>query len=202
VILVDDGSTDGTAEELQSLAAEGREDVTVCFHQANRGKGAALRTGFDAAVGTWVLVQDADLEYSPADYPALLAPLIADEADAVYGCRFVKGGARGSLANYLANRFLTRLANLVMGVRLRDMETCYKAFRRELLDGVELREERFGIEPELTATFARRRARFVETPISYAPRTHAEGKKIGFFDGLSAIRCIFRYGIFARWRRI
>ncbi len=196
VILVDDGSTDGTTGELDALAQSHPLNVRVCFHEVNRGKGAALRTGFAAACGRWVLVQDADLEYTPDDYPALLSPLVADEADAVYGCRFVKGGRKGSLANYMANRFLTKLSNLTLGLRLRDMETCYKVFRRELLDGVELREERFGIEPELTAVFVRKRARIVEIPISYAPRTHAEGKKIGFLDGLSAIRCILRYGLF------
>ncbi len=200
VILVDDASTDGTTEELRSLAAKERQGVKVCFHPVNRGKGAALRTGFDAARGQWVLIQDADLEYSPDDYPALLGPLIRDEADVVYGSRFACGRRGGALANYCANRFLTGLSNLTTGLRLTDMETCYKVFRRELLSGIELREERFGIEPELTAKFARRRARFVEVPISYAPRTQEEGKKIGFGDGVSAIRCIVQYGIMDRIR--
>ena len=193
VILVDDCSTDGTREQLQAFAA-GRPDATARFHEVNRGKGAALRTGFAAATGDFVVVQDADLEYDPNDFPALLEPLLAGRADVVYGSRFLnRPREKGYLRNYLANRFLTWLSNLTTGLKLTDMETCYKMFRREVLAGIGLEQDRFGFEPEITAKLAAAGARVVEVPISYAPRSSEEGKKIGLSDGLEAIGCIFKY---------
>ena len=193
VILVDDCSTDGTREQLEAFAAE-RPDVVVRFHQVNCGKGAALRTGFTAATGDFVVVQDADLEYDPNDFPALLEPLLAGRADVVYGSRFLnRPPDKGYLRNYLANRLLTWLSNLTTGLKLTDMETCYKMFRREVLGGIRLEQDRFGFEPEITAKLAGAGVRVVEVPISYAPRTSEEGKKVGLSDGLEAIGCIFRY---------
>ena len=193
IILVDDCSTDGTRAQLQAFAAE-RADAVVKFHEVNRGKGAALRTGFQAATGDFVVIQDADLEYDPGDYPALLEPLLAGRADVVYGSRFLnKPREKGYLRNYLANRFLTGLSNLMTGLKLTDMETCYKMFKREVLQSLELEQDRFGFETEITARLAAAGATVIEIPISYAPRTSEEGKKIGFSDGLNAIGCIFKY---------
>lgn len=205
VILVDDGSTDGTGEQLREFADacgdQGRlpDAGEVChkviFHDRNCGKGAALRTGFASADGDVVVVQDADLEYDPNDYPRLLAPLLADEVDVVYGTRFPPGsGRKGYLGNYLANKLLTWLSNLTTGLGVSDMETCYKMFRREVLLQLNLEQDRFGFEPEVTAGIARLDIRIGEIPISYHGRSHREGKKIGWKDGLQAIRCIFRYG--------
>jgi len=199
IILVDDGSSDGTRDQLRAFSDQAPQTTElhyqVLFHEQNQGKGAALRTGFTAATGDFVIIQDADLEYDPNDYPALLEPLIAGEADVVYGSRFSeKGGARGRLANYLANRSLTGLTNMVTGLGLTDMETCYKVFRRPVIQSVSLCEDRFGFEPEITCKLARRGVQIHERPISYDPRSHDAGKKIGWSDGLHAIRCIFRYG--------
>jgi glycosyltransferase involved in cell wall biosynthesis len=171
----------------------------VLFHDRNRGKGAALRTGFAAAEGDFIIVQDADLEYDPAEYPRLLQPLLAGQADVVYGNRFGKGRAKGYPGNYLANRFLTCLSNLTTGLRLTDMETCYKVFRREVLQSVRLEQDRFGFEPEITAKLAASGVRVMEVPISYNARTHQEGKKIGWKDGLKATWCILKYGLPARF---
>jgi len=206
IILVDDGSSDGTAEQLRAFAAEvdagggvGRIDYRVIHHEVNRGKGAALRTGFAAATGDFVVVQDADLEYDPADYPRLLEPLLAGRVRVVYGSRFLDGRPRGTLKNYLANRLLTWLSNRMTGYKLTDMETCYKMFRREVIQSLELHQDRFGFEPEVTARLAAAGEPIVEVPIAYAPRTDAEGKKIGFADGLEAIGCILKYR--TRFRR-
>lgn len=191
IIVVDDCSTDGTREIL-------KRDVRplvdkILYHRVNRGKGAALRTGFQKATGDIVIVQDADLEYDPADYPAVIAPIIRGEAAVVYGSRFRNQEAKGYLANILANRFLTFLSNLFTHQHLTDMETCYKAFRREVIQSVRICEERFGFEPEITAKISDLHIRIHEVSISYAPRTNEEGKKIGLKDGLRAIYCIFKY---------
>jgi glycosyltransferase involved in cell wall biosynthesis len=193
LVLAEDCSTDGTREQVRDFA-ERRPEVKALFHEANAGKGAALRTGFSAATGDFVVVQDADLEYDPADWPALLEPLLAGEADVVYGSRFLhRPKEKGRLANYLANRFLTFLSNRATGLKLTDMETCYKMFRREPLQSLDLEQDRFGFEPEVTAKVAAAGARIVERPIRYAPRTSEEGKKIGFKDGVEAIQCIWKY---------
>ena len=194
VILVDDCSTDGTRELLRTL--EGQDKVTVLFHARNQGKGAALRTGFAAATCDIVLIQDADLEYDPADYPQLLAPIFAGRADAVFGSRFLGGTHRVLYFwHYLANRFLTLLSNLFTGINLSDMEVCYKVVRRDLLSRITFESERFGIEPEITAKLARMRARIYEVPVAYHGRTYEEGKKIGWRDGVAAIYWILRFGL-------
>lgn len=194
ILLVDDCSTDGTREILKGLEGDG---VRVFYQERNGGKGAALRVGFEHAVGDVIIVQDADLEYDPADYPALVAPIVENRADVVYGSRFLgKHENRFRTANYVANRVLTFLSNLLTGLRLTDMETCYKVFRREALAGVRLRSNRFGFEPELTAKLAKRKSprwRFTEVPVRYSGRSADEGKKIGTRDGINAIYCIFRY---------
>ncbi len=205
IIIVDDGSNDGTRQQLQDfLEARGRTPgsapaadnckLTVMFHPHNMGKGAALRTGLAAATGDLVIVQDADLEYDPSDYARVLGPLISGQAQVVYGARFARGRPPGAAAClYLANRFLTTLSNLTTGLGLSDMETCYKAFRREVLSQVRIEQERFGFEPEITAKISALGLRITEVPISYTGRTKKDGKKIGFKDGLNAIRCIWRY---------
>ena len=202
IILIDDASTDGTREALAEWdQTRSVRNARVLFHEVNRGKGAAVRTGFAAATGEYVIVQDADLEYDPVDYPRLLEPLLAGEADVVLGSRFAAGtNPQGQRANYAANRFLTWLSNCTTGLKLTDMETCYKVLRRDVLVEIlpQLRQNRFGFEPEIVARLARRKVRIVERPISYNPRSRAEGKKIGLRDGLNAVACILHYGLFAR----
>jgi len=205
IVLVDDASTDGTREQLAEFTRlhAGGEAATnvggaaaykVLFHETNRGKGAAVRTGFSAATGDVVIVQDADLEYDPRDYAQLLEPIVSGRADVVYGSRLREGRPAGmSRQSYLANRFLTWLSNLSTRLDVSDMETCYKVVRTEMLRRIELCEDRFGFEPELTAKLAAAGARVQEVPIRYAGRGRAEGKKIGFADGLRAIWCILRY---------
>jgi glycosyltransferase involved in cell wall biosynthesis len=194
MIVVDDGSRDGTRELLRAIAARGEWPLRLIEQPVNQGKGAAIRAGFAAAAGDIVLIQDADLEYDPADYPALLAPILEDEADVVFGSRFLGGPHRVLFFwHSLGNRFLTMLSNMLTDVNLSDMETCYKVFRREVLDGMKLESNRFGIEPELTAKVVKKGARIYEVPISYRGRTYAEGKKIGWKDGFSAIWAIFKY---------
>ena len=194
VILVDDGSTDGTREQLAGYhpSLPAGDSVMVLYHPVNRGKGAALHTGFAAASGDLLLVQDADLEYDPGDYPALLAPLLAGEADVVYGCRFRHGRRTGMAANYLANRVLTTLFNLLHGRTLNDLETCYKVFRRPIIQAATLRQNRFGFEPEVTAVVVDAGIRIREVPISYRPRGHEAGKKITWKDGFAALACILQ----------
>ncbi len=194
LLLVDDGSTDGSWEGLQQLATDPR--VRLMRHEKNRGKGAALRTGIAQCRSEVVLIQDADLEYDPADYEALLAPILAGRAEVVFGSRFAGSGAHRVLYfwHYAGNRFLTLLSNIFTNLNLSDMETCYKAFRREVLQQIRIEEDRFGFEPEITAKVARLGVRIYEVSISYHGRTYAEGKKIGWRDGLSAVRCILRYG--------
>ncbi len=194
IIVIDDCSTDGTREVLQKL--EGMEDVTLILKEENAGKGAALRTGFKNVSGDIVIVQDADLEYDPRDIPQLLKPILDGEADIVYGSRFINPDMMGlSFIHRLGNRLLTMASNIFSGLRLTDMETCYKAITKEALECVELAQDRFGVEPEITAKLARRGFRFVEVPISYEARTYAEGKKIGIKDLAQAIYCIGRYGV-------
>lgn len=194
IILVDDGSTDGSRDLLQRLAAEQPECVVV-LHEVNQGKGAALHTGFAKASGDIVLIQDADLEYDPRDYPALLRPLLEGRADVVYGSRFLGGGPHRVVYywHYLGNRFLTTCSNMMTNINLTDMEVCYKVFKRELIQGLTLREQRFGFEVEVTAKLARSGAVMYEVPISYYGRSYAEGKKITWKDGLRALWCILKY---------
>ena len=195
ILVVDDGSTDGTRDKLRSL--DGEDGVRVIYHERNQGKGAALRTGFRAATGDVVIVQDADLEYDPREYPKLLAPIRAGKADVVYGSRFVGGESHRVLYfwHYAANKLLTLFSNMFTNLNLTDMETCYKAFRREVIQRIDLREERFGFEPEVTAKVARMGCRIFEVGISYSGRTYAEGKKIGWRDGVRALWCVVRYNV-------
>jgi glycosyltransferase involved in cell wall biosynthesis len=197
IIVVDDGSTDGTRERLASL--EGAGDIQVVYHPRNQGKGAALRTGFMQATGDIVLIQDADLEYDPTQYPLLIQPIIEGVADVVYGSRFAAGGPHRVLYFWhsIANRVLTTISNAVTDLNLTDMETCYKVFRRDVIRQIAptLKENGFGIEVELTAKVARRRCRIFEIGITYFGRTYKEGKKIGFRDALHALWCIVRYTV-------
>jgi len=192
VIVVDDGSKDRSREILATL-----DDprVTVVLHRANQGKGAALRTGFAHATADFVVVQDADLEYDPGEYGVLLEPLLDDRADVVFGSRFLSGRPHRVLYFWhsMGNRFLTLLSNMFTDLNLTDMETCYKCFRREVIQQIRIEEDRFGFEPEITAKLARGRHRIFEVGISYSGRTYAEGKKIGWRDGVRAVYCILRY---------
>jgi glycosyltransferase involved in cell wall biosynthesis len=195
VIVIDDGSTDGTRDLLPRLEREGLIDQLV-FHERNAGKGAALITGFTRATGDVVVVQDADLEYDPAEFPLLLEPILAGKADAVYGSRFLGGPHRVLLFwHSVGNRVLTLLSNMFTDLNLTDMETCYKMVRRELLQSLPLTARRFGIEPELTARLAQAEARIYEIQISYNGRSYAEGKKIGWKDGVSALWSILKYNL-------
>ncbi|MFN9367953.1 MAG: glycosyltransferase family 2 protein [Planctomycetia bacterium] len=196
IVLVDDCSTDGTREWLAAYA-RGRGDVVLMRHERNRGKGAALRSGFAAATGDLLIVQDADLEYDPREYADLLEPLLDGRADAVFGTRFL--GHTHRVLYYwhsVGNWLLTMLSNMLSNINLTDMECCYKAFRRESLARITLVEDRFGFEPEVTAKLARLGCRIYEVPVSYSGRTYAEGKKVDWKDGVSALRCILRYNLF------
>ena len=198
IIVVDDGSRDGTREILEEEVLPGIDKII--YLPENRGKGAALRSGFEAASGDVLVVQDADFEYDPRELPLLLKPIIEGRADVVYGSRFIPGKhfSAVSFRQVAANRFLTWMSNLLTGTRLTDMETCYKMFRREVIDAIELEENRFGIEPELTAKIARAGHPIVEVGISYSGRTGRQGKKIGWRDGISAVRALFKYTVFQR----
>jgi glycosyltransferase involved in cell wall biosynthesis len=205
LILVDDCSTDGSTELLRTLEEEGDKDpqnrITVAYHEHNMGKGAALRTGFKKAQGDIVIVQDSDLEYDPAEYLRLLRPIVEGEADVVYGSRFLGDQPHRVLYfwHFVGNKFLTTLSNCFTNLNLTDMETCYKVFRRFVLDEIAptLRQNRFGFEPEVTAKIARRGYRVYEMSISYSGRTYEQGKKIGWRDGLTALWCIVRYRVTA-----
>jgi glycosyltransferase involved in cell wall biosynthesis len=192
IIIVDDHSTDGTRELLGSLPAS--DDLTVLFQPCNMGKGAALRAGFQAVRGDIVVVQDADQEYDPEEYPILIQPILANKADVVYGSRFLSGPHRVLLFwHSVGNKVLTMLSNMMTDLNLTDMETCYKVFRAEVLKKIKLRENRFGFEPEFTAKIARSKCRIYEVPISYSGRDYSEGKKIGWKDGIAAIYFILKY---------
>jgi len=193
LVLVDDCSTDGTHALLREMESAG---IKVVYHDVNQGKGAALRTGFQHTTGDVVVIQDADLEYDPRDIPQLLQPLVEDRADVVYGSRFLGEEQQDpSFLHRLGNRMLTAASNLFTGLRLTDMETCYKAFNGDLIRSLTLRQNRFGFEPEVTAKIARRKQRVCELPISYNARGYEEGKKIGIRDAFNALWCILRYGL-------
>ena len=195
IILVDDGSTDGTRDVLRQKIEP--KVARVIFHERNQGKGAALRTGFAVATGDVVIVQDADLEYDPSEYPKLIDPIVSGRADVVFGSRFVGGEPHRVLYfwHYVVNRFLTTLSNIFTNLNLTDMEVCYKVFRRETLQKIRIEEDRFGFEPEITAKVAKLGCRIYEVGISYAGRTYGEGKKIGWRDGVRAIWCILKYNL-------
>ena len=196
VIVVDDASRDGTWDQLQPLAqADSR--IRLFRHEVNQGKGAAVRTGFGKASAPIVVVQDADLEYDPTDYETLAAPILSGKADVVFGSRFTGSGAHRVLYfwHYVGNKGLTLLSNMATNLNLTDMEAGYKMFRREVVQKIEIEEERFGFEPEIVAKVSRMGLRIFEVAISYYGRTYAEGKKIGWKDGVSALRCIFKYNI-------
>jgi glycosyltransferase involved in cell wall biosynthesis len=195
IVVIDDGSTDGTRDLLTSVAEA--PDATVILHERNQGKGAALRSGFAAASGDIVLVQDADLEYDPGEYPVLLEPILQGKADVVFGSRFIGGGSHRVLYFWhsVGNRLLTLLSNMLTDLNLSDMETCYKVFKRDVLAGITIEENRFGFEPEITAKVARLGRPIYEVGISYHGRTYQEGKKIGWRDGMRAIWCIVKYNL-------
>jgi glycosyltransferase involved in cell wall biosynthesis len=194
IILVDDCSTDGTREIIRQLADA---SIKVIFHDRNMGKGAALRRGFKKVTGDIVIIQDADLEYDPGQYPKLIQPILDGKADVVYGSRFVTGDYRRVLFfwHMVGNNFLTLLSNMLTNLNLTDMETCYKVFRREVLEKITIEEDRFGFEPEITAKISKLDVRIYEIGISYSGRTYKEGKKIGWKDGLRAIYCIIKYNL-------
>ncbi|MCQ2520976.1 MAG: glycosyltransferase family 2 protein [Lachnospiraceae bacterium] len=192
IIVVDDKSTDGTTELIDEKIAP--MVSKVIHHEKNQGKGGALKTGFAAATGDIVIVQDADMEYDPMDYPKVIMPIVKEKARVCYGSRFKKQKAKGYVANRIANKFLTRFSNLFTHQKITDMETCYKAFRRDIIQSIDIEEKRFGFEPEITAKISGKRIKIAEVSISYYPRSVVEGKKIGFKDGLRAIFCILKYG--------
>ncbi|MEY2976237.1 MAG: hypothetical protein RLZZ435_374 [Cyanobacteriota bacterium] len=196
IIIIDDGSTDGTRELLKTTLASQVDQVI--YHPQNKGKGSALRTGFQCATGDIVIVQDADLEYSPQDYPTMIQPILDGKADVVFGSRFVGSNPHRVVYYWhmVGNQFLATLSNMLTNINLTDMETCYKAFRREVIQSLQICENRFGFEPEITAKVAKMNCRIYEVGISYYGRTYAEGKKIGWKDGFQAIFCILKYNLF------
>ncbi len=194
IIVVDDGSTDGTREWLTQIFDE---NITVLFHPVNKGKGAALRTGFERVTGDIVIIQDGDLEYNPGEYHRLIEPILDGRADVVYGSRFTGGPQRVLFFwHYVGNKFLTLLSNMLTNLNLSDMESCYKVFRAHLLEKITIKSNRFGFEPEITAKFARLKCRIYEVPISYSGRNYEEGKKITWRDGVSALFQIIRFRFF------
>ncbi|MGD8660086.1 MAG: glycosyltransferase family 2 protein, partial [Desulfobacterales bacterium] len=196
IIAIDDFSNDGTRERLKKIAAD-KDSVKVIYHSRNRGKGAALRTGFESVTGDIVIIQDADLEYDPNEYPKLLEPISDGRADVVYGSRFIGGPHRVLFFwHYVGNKFLTLISNALTNLNLTDMETCYKVFKSQILKDINLKSNRFGFEPEFTAKVAKKRLRIYEVPISYSGRTYSEGKKITWKDGIVALCLIFWYRFF------
>lgn len=198
IIIVDDCSRDGTREKLRTEIESSGRVHKVLYHEVNQGKGAALRTGIQAATGDLVIIQDADLEYDPNEYERLVEPIRSGKADVVFGSRFAGGDAHRVLYYWhrLGNSFLTLLSNMFTNLDLTDMETCYKIFRREIIQNIQIEENRFGFEPEITAKVAKLDCRIYEVGISYYGRTYAEGKKIGWRDGVRAIYCILKYNLF------
>lgn len=201
IILVNDDSSDASSEIIKNfISSEKNTEIKLIEHTQNQGKGAAIQTGIKTATGDFCIIQDADLEYDPNEYDLLLKPLLDDKADIVYGSRFIGGAARRSMGfwHFCANKFLTFLTNLLCDIYLTDMETCYKAFRTDLIKALELKEKRFGIEPEITIKLAKqKKLRIIEVPISYYGRDFSEGKKIHWSDGFKAIFYIFKYSFFA-----
>jgi glycosyltransferase involved in cell wall biosynthesis len=196
IIIVDDGSTDGTSQQLAEIGSQ-FENINILSHQKNRGKGAALRTGFAAASGEIIIVQDADLEYDPQEYEVLLVPILDGRAEVVFGSRFLGGPHRVLFFwHYMGNKFLTLLCDALSNLNLTDMETGYKLFKKEVLDDIQLKSNRFGFEPEFTMKVAKKGFRVYEVPISYSGRTYEEGKKIGWRDGLAAVFAILWFRFF------
>ena len=196
IIVIDDLSIDGTRERLKKIAAD-KENVKVIYHNRNKGKGAALRTGFESVTGDIVIIQDADLEYDPNEYPKLLEPISDGRADVVYGSRFIGGPHRVLFFwHYVGNKLLTLISNALTNLNLTDMETCYKVFKSQILKDINLKSNRFGFEPEFTAKVSKMRLRIYEVPISYSGRTYSEGKKITWKDGIVALGLIFWYRFF------
>ncbi len=196
IIVIDDLSIDGTRERLKKIVAD-KENVKVIYHSRNRGKGAALRTGFESVTGDIIIIQDADLEYDPNEYPKLLEPISDGRADVVYGSRFIGGPHRVLFFwHYVGNKLLTLISNALTNLNLTDMETCYKVFKSQILKDINLKSNRFGFEPEFTAKVAKKRLRIYEVPISYSGRTYSEGKKITWKDGIVALCLIFWYRFF------